>query len=81
MTIRVQLFAAPRQILGRDEIRLDLPAGATVAEVRQSLVALDEGLRPLAAHLRFAVDGHYAHDATPVAPESEVACIPPVSGG
>jgi molybdopterin converting factor small subunit len=31
--------------------------------------------------LLFAVNGRYAEDATPIGPEAEIACFPPVGGG
>ena len=31
--------------------------------------------------MMFAVDTRYADDATPIPPNADVACIPPVSGG
>lgn len=81
MKIRIKLFAAARQTAARDQIELELPAGATVADVRTALLQRLPALAPIEAHIRFAVGRRYASDQTTVEPGDEVACIPPVSGG
>jgi molybdopterin converting factor small subunit len=52
-----------------------------VAALRQSLAHQYPALGELSRHLRFSVDAEYVADATPISESSEVACIPPVSGG
>jgi sulfur-carrier protein len=79
--VRVQLFAVARQLAGEDAIDLDLPPGATVADVRTELLRRTPALAPLARHLLFSVDADYAADGAVVPEGAEVACIPPVSGG
>ena len=81
MRIRVRLFAVARQAAGRDSIDMDLPEGATIAEVRRQLGAAIPQLSKFAGQLMFAVNAEYADDRAPVPPGAEVACIPPVSGG
>ncbi len=81
MTITVQLFAVAKQLAGRPTVEVELPPGATVAELRKALVAVVPELAGMAAQLRFAVDEEYAPDQARIAEGRRVACIPPVSGG
>jgi molybdopterin synthase catalytic subunit len=55
--------------------------GATVADVQRALVAAVPALADVVAHARWAVDAEFAGGATVISPQSEVALIPPVSGG
>ena len=81
MNVQIKLFAAARDLAGRDAIELSLPAGATVAVLRRELVARVPELAGLAPHVMFAINQEYAADATTIPADAEVACIPPVSGG
>jgi molybdopterin converting factor subunit 1 len=81
MLIRVKLFAVAKQAAGADFVGLEVRDGATIGEVREALVAALPDLAAVRRHLLFAVDTEYAGDAKVVRPDSEVACIPPVSGG
>lgn len=81
MKIRVQMFAFARQCAGTEVVEVELPEGGTVGELRRQLFAQAPGLDALGSRLLFAVDAEYSPDSTPLRPENEVACIPPVSGG
>lgn len=86
MIVRVRLFAVAREAAGAEFVDVELPAGddaaaATVADLRLAFLAQLPALRYAAKQLMFAVDGDYATDATQVSAASDVACIPPVSGG
>jgi molybdopterin converting factor subunit 1 len=81
MIVRVKLFAVAKQAAGADAIAIEVADEATVADVRRALIAAVPSLAPAAKFLLFAVDAEYAGDQTPVAAASEIACIPPVSGG
>lgn len=81
MRVSVKMFAVARQIAGREVVEVSLGEQPTVADVRRALAADFPGLAPLAPQLMFAVNQEYAGDHTPVSPDSEIACIPPVSGG
>ncbi len=80
-SVRVKLFAVAAQQIGRDEIRVEVQAPADVRALKQAVCRQFPALRPLAAQLLVAVDAQYAEDAQPILPDSEVALIPPVSGG
>lgn len=81
MNVRVRLFAVAKQTAGRECVDLQLPPGATVAEVRSRLGVQIPQLSNLLDRMTFAVDAQYAHDDAVIPPGADVACIPPVSGG
>ncbi len=81
MKVHVRLFALAKQRAGRSEVVVELPEPATVADLKRSLVEALPELAPLASSLLIAVDSEYAGDDQVVGPGSEVAVIPPVSGG
>ncbi|MCE9554914.1 MAG: MoaD/ThiS family protein [Planctomycetes bacterium] len=81
MRIRVKLFAVARDLAGRSELELELPSGANVAVLRAALVRDVPAFGPLLPHMQIAIDSRYATDDEPIGPHSEVAIIPPVSGG
>jgi sulfur-carrier protein len=81
MNITVKLFAAARELVGGDSIEIELPAGATVASLRQELMERLPKARELLARCLFAVDCDYAADDLRLESRAEIACIPPVSGG
>ncbi|HVE69714.1 MAG TPA: molybdenum cofactor biosynthesis protein MoaE, partial [Solirubrobacteraceae bacterium] len=76
MTVRVRLFAMLRERAGADEIELELPEGARVADALARLDDLAGGLS-----LVMAVNREYAQPDAPLAAGDELALIPPVSGG
>ena len=81
MKIRVRLFAAARESAGRDFVELELPDGATIGQLRAQLAAEVPQLSTLARQMMFALGTQYADDPVVVPRDSDVACIPPVSGG
>ncbi len=81
MNIPVRLFAGAKQAAGSDRIELELPEGATIKELRDRLAQETPELMPLLRHAMFAVGTEYAADTHILAPNTEIACIPPVSGG
>jgi len=81
MRVRVKLFAVARELAGHDELELAVADGATVAQVRQALAAAVPALGDVLPHALLAVDAQYAGDATIINERSELALIPPVSGG
>lgn len=81
MKVVVKLFAGARELSGLEEVALDLPAEATVAELRRQLLDACPSLEPLLPHAVFAIDASYATETTVIHEGNEIACIPPVSGG
>jgi molybdopterin converting factor subunit 1 len=81
MKLPVKLFAVARERVGRSTIEVELPAGASVRQLRGAIAEQYPPLADLLALARLAIDNDYATDATPISPQSELALIPPVSGG
>jgi molybdenum cofactor cytidylyltransferase len=81
MTIRVKLFARARDLAGSSELVLDLPEGATVADLRRTLAAEHPKLSGLLARSAIAVNDDFAQDELVLPAGGEVALLPPVSGG
>jgi MoaE-MoaD fusion protein len=74
--VTVRLFAGLRERAGAARRELELPDGATVADV---WAALDLGEEP--GGLLYAVNRSYTEPGRPLADGDEVGVIPPVSGG
>jgi len=64
-----------------EAVELELPAGATVSDVRRGLIEKYPQLSVLVPHAAFAVNSEYADDRSELPAGAEIACIPPVSGG
>lgn len=81
MKVRVKLFAAAKELAGRNELTIDVPTGATVADLRRSIVAAVPAFENIIRHSLWAVDADYVRDDTQLSETSDIALIPPVSGG
>ncbi len=83
MTIHVRLFAAIREVLGRESVELTLADGATAEDVWRELMRLDAKatLGARRTNLAAAVNRKYARFDAPLSDGDEVVFIPPVSGG
>lgn len=81
MKVSVKLFARARDLAGAPSVDIELPNGATVAQLKAALLENSPALRPLAASLLVAVGSEYASESAVISPGAEVACFPPVSGG
>jgi len=81
MNVRVQFYAQLRELIGVDEVELELPQGATVRELLEEIYAQKPALRDhdksilVGAGLEF-VDRNYKLN-----PQQEIAIMPPVQGG
>jgi molybdopterin converting factor small subunit len=81
MKVRVQFYAQLRDLIGVDELKVELPRGATVRELLEKIYAQKPALRAhdksilIGAALEF-VDRNYK-----VNPDEEIAIMPPVQGG
>ncbi|MBW8059368.1 MAG: molybdenum cofactor biosynthesis protein D/E [Solirubrobacterales bacterium] len=82
MTVTVRLFAVLRERAGSDSIEVELAEGATVADAlealseRSSLAGLLDRMP-----VQMAVNRSYAGPETRLAPDDELALVPPISGG
>lgn len=81
MTVRVLFFALARELAGRDDVEVEMPDGATVADLRRRLAEEHTRLAKLLPRCMIAVNQQYSADTSVIPPGAEIACIPPVSGG
>jgi molybdopterin converting factor subunit 1 len=80
MRIRTLFFATYREMAGAESLEVDLPAGATAADLVLRLRAEAE-LHRLPVEPALAVNEEYVPLSTPLADGDEVALLPPVAGG
>jgi molybdopterin synthase catalytic subunit len=81
MQIEVLLFASLKDLAQADRIAVELPEEALVSDLFE---AISEQFPPLADRLpntRVAVDDRFCSPDDRISAGSEVALIPPVSGG
>lgn len=85
--VTIKLFGLFREAADSPEQVIPLSETTTVADVVEHLLARDQGIGRLVTvgdlgrTFAVALDHQYAHPETPVRPGSELALIPPVSGG
>ena len=80
MTVDVLLFASYADAIGASRVAVDLPADATVGDVRARVRQMASGKR-VPDNPMVAVNKRYARDDQRVSATDEVAIIPPVAGG
>jgi molybdopterin synthase sulfur carrier subunit len=81
MRVTVRLFARLRDLAGRADQSLDVPAGASVDDVWRALTARHPALEPFGRSVSCAVNADFARRHAAVRDGDEVAFLPPVSGG
>ena len=81
MKLRVQLFARARDLVGSGSVTLDVPEGATVAQLRWRLAEDQPILAALLERSVLAVDNEFAEENSILPAGAEIALLPPVSGG
>jgi sulfur-carrier protein len=81
ITITVKLFAAYQEAYGLPELNLELPAGTTVEQLRDRLIAEQPQLEQWRDVTRFGVNLEFVEPDTVLQSGDEIVLIPPVSGG
>ncbi len=81
MKVRVRVFAALREILGKEDVEVELPEGTTIIGLWEQLVDDDDRLKPFTKSINFAINHDFVGKETELNPDDEVAFLPPVSGG
>lgn len=81
MKVQVRLFAALREAAGTAQMEQELPAGAKVQDLMDSLAGQCPGLRSQMSAVRAAVNRRYAALQSELHDGDEVALVPPVGGG
>lgn len=77
----MRLFAGYREKVGRAEVSIDLPDGATVGYMAEEALRRYPGLLRDPERLVVAVNQEYRDHSHALNDGDEVALIPPVSGG
>ena len=81
MQVQVRMFGGLTERVGASRIVVELPDGATVADLRAAVAAAYPAVAPLLGGVNVAVDLEVAGPDTPLAATSELAMLPPVAGG
>ena len=81
MRVRIRLFASLREVVGRSELELELPEGATPEDAWAQLAQRHPPLTARRRNLAAAVNRRYAGFDSALAAGDEIVFIPPVSGG
>ncbi len=81
MIVRVRLFARAKDLAKANAVDVELPAGATVAELRRKLAKERPALASILDRSALAVNDEFVEDSLTLPLEAEVALLPPVSGG
>jgi molybdopterin converting factor subunit 1 len=81
MKVQVRFFALARELAETGDASLEIPEGATVADLRAAIARQWPALEILSKQVMIAVNSQYAANSTPIPPNAEIAFIPPVSGG
>jgi MoaE-MoaD fusion protein len=81
MRVKVLFFGMLKEIAGRSEEQLELPAGGNLASVFDHYAGRFPRLREMAASIVMARNHEFAPLTAAVADGDEIALLPPVSGG
>ena len=81
LRIRVLFFAIAGELAGEGSIELELDSPATASDAEEKLKERYDWLGKQLSSYRIAVDEEFAGADTPIRDGSELAIIPPVSGG
>jgi len=79
--VRLLFFAVLRDITGKSEAEVSLPAGARAVDVWQSLRRDHSALASYEKPPMIAINESYATPDTPLRDGDELVFIPPVAGG
>jgi molybdopterin converting factor subunit 1 len=81
VSVQALFFAAYRDLLGTSSLSVDLPDGATVADLVRELRGRGGPYSALPSEPAVAVNRAYALHTEKLRAGDEVAFIPPVAGG
>jgi sulfur-carrier protein len=79
--VRVRFFAGIREAVGRSDLQLDVPEGATPEDVWRRLAVEHPALAGRRPSLTAAVNRRYSDFDAVLGDGDEVVFVPPVSGG
>ena len=84
ITLKVKSFAILREIIGKEQITLQLPRkeeGTTVADLRLRVLEVYPEISAQKIPVGIAVNAKIVHDKSIINDFDEIALLPPISGG
>ena len=81
MRVKIFFFATLSEYVGAKTVELEIPAGTTVAKVKELLVKKYPKMASAKKSIMAAVNREYAASEQIIPLEAEIAFFPPVSGG
>lgn len=81
MEVQIRLFATLKDRAGREQISVQLPDGASVADLLKAVGETYPALQPYLSSAVVAINHEFAFPEDSLHPGDEVALFPPVSGG
>jgi molybdopterin converting factor small subunit len=83
MKTSVMLFAAAKQLVGSSQVEIELSSELepTIANLKLAMGRAFPQLQTLLERSCFAIDSEWAENHAMISEGSQVAMIPPVSGG
>jgi molybdopterin converting factor subunit 1 len=79
--IKVKLFAVLKEAVGKKEIIVAVPSGATLKMLKNKILQEYPALNSFSNKFILSVNLKVATDDTIITPGDEIAILPPVSGG
>ena len=79
--ITVLFFATLKDRAGTNRQAFELPAEATVADLKSTLTGHFPAIKPLLGHTLVSINQNFSFDEDKIPDGAEVALFPPVSGG
>lgn len=81
MKIKLKLFAAHKELIGKSELDLELPERSTISELMKILIKRYPALDKVIDQTFFAINRKHAKLTDKIHGNDEIAMFPPVSGG
>ena len=84
ITLKVKSFAILRDIIGEEQMTLQLPRkqeGTTVADLKIRILEIYPEISAQKIPVGIAVNAKFVHDKSIVNDFDEIALLPPISGG
>jgi molybdopterin converting factor subunit 1 len=79
--LKVRLFASVRDLLGKDQVELEVTDKITASDLRKEINGLYPVLSTDNITFAIAVNRKLVDDTELVNPTDEIAILPPISGG
>jgi len=81
MNIKILVFAHLKEILGFEEVQLEVPEGSNCQDLFDLLESKYSEIKDHRKHLKMAMNGEYMQSSDQIVDHAEIAVFPPVSGG